>query len=229
MEAIDPRSNHKSIDNQEESRYAVVAPAPVPVPQPVKPVEPLSPKRYKIQFTSDAALREKLERLQALTGAKDLADVIDQAVTERLGRLEARRYGQTDKPRQTLEEANTSPNSRHIPAAVRRTVWERDRGRCTFVVEDGRRCKEQNQLEFHHQRPFARGGDHSVDNVALLCRAHNGYLAEIDYGQEKMAKYRGSRDRVSEPPPGYRRESRATWNAAALAILGVRVWTSVFK
>ena len=87
-------------------------------------------------------------------------------------------------------------------------MWERDKGRCTFVEEDGRQCREQNQLEFHHQRPFARGGDHSVDNVALLCRAHNGYLAEIDYGHEKMAKYRGSPDRVSEPPPGFRVGSR---------------------
>ena len=89
------------------------------------------------------------------------------------------RCGQTDRPRQTLEEANTAPNSRHIPAAVRRAVWERDGGRCTFVEEDGRRCKEQNQLEFHHQRPFARGGDHSIDNVALLCRAHNVYLGDV--------------------------------------------------
>ncbi len=172
-------------------------------PQPVKPIEHLSPKRYKIQFTANAELREKLERLQALTVSKDLAEVIDQAVTEKLERLEARRYGKANRPRQTPEEANTSPDSRYIPAAVKRAVWERDQGRCSFFDKRGRRCKERKHLEFHHRRPFARGGDHSIDNVALLCRAHNGYLVELDYGKEKMARFRGPVDRVSEPAPIY--------------------------
>ena len=28
-------------------------------------------------------------------------------------------------------------------------------------------------LEFHHQRPFGHGGDHSVANISLACRCHN--------------------------------------------------------
>jgi 5-methylcytosine-specific restriction endonuclease McrA len=180
----------------------VAPPAPAPR-QPGKPIEPLSPARYKIQFTADAELRAKLERLQALTDKKDLADVIDQAVTEKLARLEARRYGRTESPRQTVDQARTLPNSRTVPAPVKRAVWKRDEGRCTFVDEHGRRCKERTRLEFHHRQPFGKGGDHSVDNLALLCRAHNGYVAELDYGKEKMAKYLGSANRVSESGPVY--------------------------
>ena len=37
-------------------------------------VEPLSPARYKVQFTASAELREKLERLTALMPGKDLMD-----------------------------------------------------------------------------------------------------------------------------------------------------------
>ncbi len=69
-----------------------------PIRQPTKAVEPLAPSRYKIQFTADAELHEKLRRLCALTGSADLAAVIDQAVTEKLERLEARRFCQDGEP-----------------------------------------------------------------------------------------------------------------------------------
>ena len=166
--------------------------------QPAKVMEPLAPSRYKIQFTASAHLREKLERLRNLTGAADLAIVIDQAVTERLERLEARRYGKADRPRKRLEKTDTKPSSRYIPAPVKRAVQSRDEGRCTFVDERRHRCAQRDRLEFHHQRPFALGGDHSADNIVLMCRAHNGYLAEADYGREKMERYRHSASRVSE-------------------------------
>ena len=60
----------------------------------------------------------------------DLAAIIEQAVTEKLERLEARRFAKTSAPRKGLADSDTSPSSRHIPAAVRRTVHERDAGRC---------------------------------------------------------------------------------------------------
>ena len=178
-----------------------------PIRQPTKPVEPLAPSRYKVQFTASAGLHEKLQRLRAMTGSTDLAEVIESAVTEKLQRLEAKRYGKTAKPRRNLEDTDTSPSSRYIPAAVKRTVQKRDARRCAFVDQQGRRCNERQRLEFHHRRPFALGGDHSADNIVLMCRTHNGYLAERDYGIEKMASYRHSI--VSEPLAVYALSDRA--------------------
>ena len=59
--------------------------------------------------------------------------------------------------RRDLEETDTSPSSRYIPAAVRRAVAERDGNQCTFVDAEGRRCKELQSLQFHHRDPYARG------------------------------------------------------------------------
>lgn len=166
--------------------------------------EPLSPSTYKVTFTASTELRDKLERLRALCGVDDLSDAIDAAVTEKLERLEARRFGKTSKPRQTIEEADTSPSSRHIPAAVRRAVVARDGGRCTFIDAEGRRCSARDRLEFHHRKPFAKGGDRSVSNIALMCRTHNVYRAEQDYGLDLMGQYRGDfPERASEPTPVY--------------------------
>ena len=165
-------------------------------------VEPLAPSRYKVQFTASGELREKLERLQALMHT-DLAAVIEAAVTEKLERLEAKRYAETKSPRKTLQQTDTSPNSRYIPAPVRRLVRQRDDRRCRFVNEEGRRCTARRGLEFHHHDPFRRGGDHNPDQISLMCKPHNGYLAEREYGKEVMKRYRGNGGRVSEPTPIY--------------------------
>jgi predicted restriction endonuclease len=118
----------------------------------------------------------------------DLAAIIDIAVSEKLERLEARRFAKTATPRKTLSGSDTSAKSRHIPAAVRRAVAERAGHRCTFVEAQGRRCDEQHRLEFHHRHPFGMGGGHSPDNIGLLCSGHNRLLAERDYGRFAIAR-----------------------------------------
>jgi len=128
----------------------------------------------------------------------DLAAIIEQAVTEKLQRLEARRFAATKTPRRGLLESDTSPGSRYIPAAVRRVVCQRDGNRCHYVDERGRRCPERGGLEFHHQHPYGLGGDHSPEGIHLSCHGHNQFLAEHDYGREAIAKYRRSAKRGSE-------------------------------
>ena len=168
-------------------------------------VTPLSPGRYKVQFTASAALHDKLERLRALMRSSvpdgDLAAIVERAVTEKLQRLESRRFARTKAPRKTIAGSETSPRTRQIPAAVKRAVYERDGGRCRYVDRQGRRCTARQGLEFHHLHPFGHGGDHAVDNVSLACRAHNGYLAEVDYGRKTMALHRLSGTRLLEPTP----------------------------
>jgi len=178
--------------------------ASTPPPPPRPAVQPLAPARYKVQFTASAELREKLGRLQALSPGADLAQVIEQAVTERLERVEAKRFARVKKPRKRLEEADTLPSSRYIPAPVRRAVYERDGGRCAYTDVKGRRCNARTNLEFHHhRRPYGRGGEHSVDNIRLCCRAHNALMAEQEYGRERMDRFRRAPDQVSELSGGY--------------------------
>jgi len=173
-------------------------------PSPPAILQPLASARYKVQFTASAQLHDKLERLRALLRSEvpngDLGAIIERAVTEKLERLEGRRFAMTSSPRKGLAATDTSPSSRRIPAAVRRAVHERDGSRCCYVGEAGRRCSERGSLEYHHRRPFALGGDHSPENIGLVCRAHNVYLAEHDYGREAMARYGRPPNRVSGTP-----------------------------
>jgi hypothetical protein len=86
--------------------------------------------------------------------------------------------------------ASLRKRSRHIPAAVRREVYERDGGRCSYIDARGGRCCEARCLELHHLEPFAKGGAHSASNLALRCPAHNRLAAEQDFGQELVAQRR---------------------------------------
>jgi hypothetical protein len=155
-----------------------------------------------VTFTASAEFRDKLERLQALM-QEDLAAVMEAAVTEKVERLEAKRCGEVKTPRKNLDETDTSASSRYMPAAVKRVVRKRDGGQCTFVDKQGRRCTERRGLEFHHDDPYGRGGDRSPSNIRLLCKSHNAYLAERDYGKDVMDQYRRSGSRVSESAPVY--------------------------
>jgi len=150
-------------------------------------VEPLAPARYRVQFTASAELHDKLERLRALMRPSvpdgDLAAIIEAAVTEKLERLEARRFGKTKAPRKSLEQTDPSPSSRYIPAPVKRVVWKRDRNQCVFVDDNGRRCARRNQLEFHHREPFGRGGDHRPGNIELMCRLITGISPSATTGR----------------------------------------------
>jgi hypothetical protein len=149
-----------------------------------------------VQFTASAALRDKLERLQELMRSSipdgDLAAIIEAAVTEKLERLVARRFGRTSTPRKSVSTSDTTPRTRHVPAAVRRAVAVRDEGRCRYVDAEGHRCTARARLEWHHRWPWAAGGDHSPSNLSMLCPVHNRYLAEIDFGREAVGRHRRS-------------------------------------
>jgi hypothetical protein len=116
----------------------------------------------------------------------DPAAVLDRALTVLLEQLERSKCAAIISPRSAgpaqgrKHRRKPRTGSRTVPAGVRRAVWARDGGRCAYVGTSGR-CTERGFLEFHHRVPFAAGGKASVENVALLCRAHNAHEAWRDF------------------------------------------------
>ncbi len=166
------------------------------VPRERGSVAPLRPDRFKVQFSASTELRDKLQRAEELLGpmygggveAGDIAGVVERALDALIVNLEKRKYAKTQRPQ--CKARATKPGTRTIPRRVRREVAQRDGERCTFVDGKGRRCAERRALEYHHERAFARGGDATVENIRLLCRAHNTLEAERDFGSEHMERAR---------------------------------------
>ena len=74
------------------------------------------------------------------------------------------------------------------------------RARCTFVDARGVRCRATTAIELHHERPFARGGRATPENIRLCCRAHNELAAEQDFGRELMLTKKQGRTRPDMAP-----------------------------
>ncbi|HXN55991.1 MAG TPA: HNH endonuclease, partial [Myxococcales bacterium] len=89
-----------------------------------------------------------------------------------------------------LQTDTPCENDRYVPAAVKRAVWKRDQGRCTWPMGDGAMCGETHRLEFDHDLEVALGGKPTIGNVRLLCKTHNLMKAEQRFGKTFMAKFR---------------------------------------
>jgi 5-methylcytosine-specific restriction endonuclease McrA len=140
----------------------------------------------------DVETHDKLRTLQdllahELSGA-DPAIIVSHAIDRLLDDTLKKKAAVTDQARRRDPGSKTRNDrrTRAIPAAIRREVWQRDGGRCTFVDQHGRRCQGTRAMEYHHQRPYGKGGQHGADNIALRCRAHNQYQADLDFGRVFM-------------------------------------------
>jgi hypothetical protein len=157
-------------------------------------VEPLSAQRYRIEFTASAALRAKIEQAQELTSHAlpngDLAVLFERALDALIERELKRRVG-TGKQRRAVRLGS---GSRHVPLAVARQVRERDGNQCSFVDSAGHRCSERRWLTLEHRHPFSLGGPTAVDNLCLLCKAHNEHAARQVFGDAFIASKRAARE-----------------------------------
>ncbi|HYM80723.1 MAG TPA: hypothetical protein VEY91_04830 [Candidatus Limnocylindria bacterium] len=146
-------------------------------------VAPLAPQRFALQVTIGQSTYDKLQYAQALLShqipAGEIAPVLDCALDALIERLEKRKFAATRRPRPARR---ATAGKRHVPAEVKRTVWHRDGGQCTFVSDTGHRCPARTRLEFDHLDPMARGGQATVERMRLRCRAHNQYEAECTFG-----------------------------------------------
>jgi len=175
---------------------------PVPVPIPYVRVTPTAPGRFALLTPLRQETHDLLRYVQDLLGHQvapgDVDAVLFQALSELARKLEQRKFAATDQP---CPGRHAKPDSRHIPAEVRRAVWKRDGGQCTFTSDDGHRCEERKDVQFDHIDPYAKGGEATVGGVRLLCRAHNLFEAERTYGTEFMRhKREGARNRASRMP-----------------------------
>jgi hypothetical protein len=165
-------------------------PAPMAHRRPKTAVKITSPQRYRVQFTIGQESHGRLQRLQALLRreipGRDAGAIFERALALLLADVEKSKLGVGAKPsirpKTDRNPAAAGRQSRHIPQAVKRTVWQRDAAQCAFRSHDGRRCAERSFLEFHHVQPHANGGPATAANISLRCRRHNQYEAELVFG-----------------------------------------------
>lgn len=175
--------------------FADADPAPTPVASARPRLAPISTSQFELRCTLGQSAHDKLRYAESLLGhvlrPGDIPALIERALDQLIQAEERRVFAATSRPRRSSRRG--TPKGRHIPAEVRRAVWQRDQGRCTFVSDSGVRCPACTRLEFDHIEPVARGGESTPTNLRLRCRAHNQFAADQMFGAGFMQRKRSER------------------------------------
>ena len=155
----------------------------------MKPVaEGLTRLEITVTDRCEALLREATD----LDGHRqaDMAEILEQALADYVDKRKAQCHGQVKSPHKAPRPCEAD----RVSSQARRTVYERDGGRCSFVGKTGHHCSSTYQLEYDHVQPRAHGGGSDAGNLRLLCRVHNNFMAEEVIGLElvKDAKARAA-------------------------------------
>jgi hypothetical protein len=163
-------------------------------------VKPLTAELRRFHITVSKKFLEKLSAARdalshAMPGATE--EEILEAGLDLVLAEHAKRKGLVGKPRKTPPPSTSD----HIPAHVRRAVWERDGGRCAYPMPGGGVCGSTHKLELDHLVARALGGKPTVENIGLRCRSHNLANARETFGDALMDVYTRNPRR---PPDGVR-------------------------
>ena len=150
---------------------------------------PLTSNLQRLHMTVSKQFIDKLDAARkgqghAQPGAS--AEKVIEAALDLLLAQQAKRRGEVKRPQQNPRPAK-KPG--HIPAAVKRAVWSRDEGKCTWPLDSGGICGSTLRLEIDHVVPRGRGGPSTVENCRLTCAAHNQLAARQVYGDDWMDRF----------------------------------------
>lgn len=163
---------------ESERKIATQVGSPVPKREVVRPI---SENETHISLVVDQETMDLLERFQALTSHRNPKG--SKAVALKLALQTALQKIDPARKFKTPSAPKVESDSRHIPNPVKREVWMRDQGRCTFTdPKTGRRCDSKHLLQLDHRRPFAHYGGHEAENLRLLCHAHHQNETERIFG-----------------------------------------------
>ena len=164
-----------------------LAPAPPPRPRPA--AEPLTAELNRLHVTVSRRFLEKLEAARAALSHSHpnagMEEILEAGLDLLLER-HAKRKGLVKKP---LREPRPSSDPEHVPAHVKRAVWERDGGKCQWSTASGAICGSTRRVELDHRTAKARGGPPTVENLRCLCDLHNDLAAREVFGDAWMDRF----------------------------------------
>jgi len=132
---------------------------------------------------------EKLEKARKGQGHAQPGASAEKVLEAALDLLLAQQAKRRAEVKQPQKNPRPSKNPNHVPAAMRRAVWARDDGKCTWPLDSGGICGSTLRLEIDHVVPRGRGGPSTVENCRLACAMHNQLAARQVYGDDWMGQF----------------------------------------
>jgi hypothetical protein len=182
----------ESFENKSTREADKMMLALTPQELPVERLKAIDDETFELKLALPKRVFEKLQKLKAHMGPEKASVETLEAIEKALD-IANREYekkfekgpAQDLKPTNSDSNANANANIRnHIPVAVKRAVWKRDQGTCSYPG-----CGSRFRLEYDHIVPLAIGGTNEISNLRLTCRAHNQLHAINTFGLNKMEPY----------------------------------------
>jgi hypothetical protein len=123
------------------------------------------PKKEVLSVLLDNELKTLLEEAKRKYSERDITVLLKRLLKDQLRERKAR-------PNQIKK------HTRYVPASLKQEVKKEADYQCTYKCEKSVRCNQKAHLEIDHIRPFGMGGSsHDINNLRLLCKAHNQMFA----------------------------------------------------
>lgn len=148
-------------------------------------VKPASGEHYRYSTDLSVKTFEMLRRARTLLGFKEDDSILAHVLEDYLERRDPvrkadRAASRKTKPSPDAPSPPTSPAGRTpLTAAETHAINHRDRGQCTFVTMDGKRCPNQRWLHKHHLETVAEGGSNDPNNLTTLCAYHHALVHQL--------------------------------------------------
>lgn len=154
------------------------------IPQAVK-IRELTKDHVELKIVLPRETIEKLNRIKELKShsKESLVEIIDSLASQFLKAKDP--LQKSDKPTAQYEAVG-----RRVPESTRVQVFKRDQGRCQYRDPLTKKiCNSRYQVQIDHRIPYSIQQNHDPENLRLLCRSHNLYMATKLIGKTVMAKY----------------------------------------
>lgn len=193
---------HKS-KRECEKLLATLSPASAIGPEKAKT---LTETHTELRIVVDEKTLQKIEKLRDLLAHQNpsgsYGKLFELIAEMALDRVDPQRKEERLQNRKAKSQSNLAPpaepaplkaqktNPHFIPASVRRQVYLRDQGRCTYRdVVTGKVCGSSFKVEIDHVMPVALGGISHLQNLQSRCRSHNLWEGVVKLGKEAMTPF----------------------------------------
>lgn len=169
---------------------------------PIEKTKPLSAELTQIQFAVSNEEMAKFAEIKALMAHKNydgrwdvfFSQIADLALKQLQPKKRSEAKSKPESTPKSASEIQSAPETqsapegqatrhergtrRHVSVKLKQDLKDKAGHQCEYVDQKtGRRCASKHALEIDHKIPLELGGPDELENMRVLCRAHNQYRA----------------------------------------------------
>jgi len=136
----------------------------------IEKVRNVSEGLVELTVTLDVATMDLLKRTKEVLNQKNPCPVTYASALFSLAEF----YLEKEDPVRQAERATSKPTKKSDPLVrAKQKARARDKGKCQYIMPDGKICGSGHWVDLHHIKPKSQGGSDTAENLITLCTSHH--------------------------------------------------------